>query len=146
MPLPRPEVLPPEVAARRVGPPTITYRYWKSVPVDRQEWDAKYHMKFGKCWEHIHPIDGPQIIYECCKAKDKWKDRVKHYVLWFLRDENYRWFTPPADKHHIPEWWNWLQTFQKRPPQSSEKRSQNIADFYRPGEPFFQAVPCELRK
>ena len=145
-PMSRPEVLPPEVAARRVGPPTITYRYWKSVPVDHKKWQAKHKIMIGKFWRHEHPIDGTQIIFECCKAKDKWRDQKKHYVLWYQRDENYRWFTPPGFEHHIPEWWTWLSSIQKQPPTTPAERLHGLAAFDQQEGQFFQAVPCPLRK
>ena len=41
-------------------------------------------------------------------------------------DEIFRWFTPPGEENHIPEWWNWLSTFQKETPQPPIDRAANI--------------------
>ena len=109
-PTPRPELLSPKVTARRVGVPSLKKRDLRSRQVDYANWDLKYNIKFGKVWDFKHPTDEDEcLIIECCKAKDKWGDQVKNYLLYSGEDEIFRWFTPPG------EWWNWLSTFQNEP-------------------------------
>ena len=113
-PTPDPKLLSPKVAAKRVGPPSLKKRDWKSRKIDYVEWQLKHDMRWGKVWKYNHPTDHDRyLILECCRAIDKWGDSVKHFMVCNEEDEIYCWFPPPGEENHIPEWWNWLSTFQK---------------------------------
>ena len=110
-----------------MGALSLKKRNWKSRKIDYGKWILKYDMKFGNVWEFEHPTDEEDyLIFECCKAIDKRENHLMNYVLYNDNDDIFRWFTPPGEENHIPEWWNWLSTFKKETAQPPADQDANI--------------------
>ena len=109
-------------------------------------------MKFGNVWQFEHPTDEEDyLIYECVKAKDYAKVKEKrgehlmHFVLYNDNDDIFRWFTPPGEENHIPEWWNWLSPTFKRdtahPPADREANIVAMQSNCRHGGMLYATIP-----
>ena len=106
-------------------PSSLFNQGWGHKQIDAQLCDIDKFFKFGKTSAYNHPKDGGLFITECRKSEEQWEERTKSYVVRHSKGI-YRMFRNPAHRDHIPEWWNFLSTFQKEKPLSNQDRAAYI--------------------
>ena len=110
-------------------PPSIFDKNYHHKQIDCKKNDITTYFTFGKAWKYYHPTDEELAIIECRKADEKWEERKKSYIVRY--GGIYRMFRQPGHLDYIPEWWNFLTTFQKESSLHQKKRASEVKDLLR---------------
>ena len=97
--------------------------------IDGKNNDISKIFTFGKAWNYDSPEGIEATVLECRKADEKWEERKKNYVVRY--GGLYRLFRQPGHSDHIPEWWNFLTTFQTATHLHQKRRATEVKDLLR---------------